>query len=87
MYTFLVSYDINQNLKGRLFVVVVAFFLFLFLFFFLQGDDTLAVTIAPGVTTGELSEFFKRTNVCFKTDVILDKVTYGGVIAPGCHVR
>ena len=56
-------------------------------FFFLQGDDSLAVTIAPGVTTGELSEFFKRTNVCFKTDVILDKVTYGGVIAPGCHVR
>ena len=82
MYTFLVSYDINQNLKGRLFVVVFLFFLF-----FLQGDDTLAVTIAPGVTTGELSEFFKRTNVCFKTDVILDKVTYGGVIAPGCHVR
>lgn len=82
MYTFLVSYDINQNLKGRLFVVVVFFFSF-----FLQGDDTLAVTIAPGVTTGELSEFFKRTNVCFKTDVILDKVTYGGVIAPGCHVR
>lgn len=80
MYTFLVSYDINQNLKGRLFVVVV-------FLFFLQGDDTLAVTIAPGVTTGELSEFFKRTNVCFKTDVILDKVTYGGVIAPGCHVR
>ena len=70
-------------------MLLLIFFLFVCLFFsyFLQGDHSLEVTIAPGVTTGELSEFFKRTNVCFKTDVILDKVTYGGVIAPGCHVR
>lgn len=50
-------------------------------------DGDITVTIVPGVTTGELSKFFKKNNVCLKSDVILDKVTYGGVIATGCHVR
>ncbi|XP_028399847.1 uncharacterized protein LOC114523183 [Dendronephthya gigantea] len=48
-------------------------------------QNPLTITMAPGVTTGELSKFFTENNVCFNTDVILDKVTYGGVIAPGCH--
>ncbi|XP_020631040.1 uncharacterized protein LOC110068020 isoform X1 [Orbicella faveolata] len=48
-------------------------------------DEDITVTIVPGVTTGDLSMFFKKNNVCLKSDVILDKVTYGGVIATGCH--
>ena len=50
-------------------------------------DEDITVTIVPGVTTGDLSAFFKKNNVCLKSNVILDKVTYGGVIATGCHVR
>ena len=50
-------------------------------------DGDITVTIVPGVTTGDLSKFFKKNNVCLKSNVILDKVTYGGVIATGCHVR
>lgn len=49
--------------------------------------EDITVTIVPGVTTGDLSKFFKKNNVCLKSNVILDKVTYGGVIATGCHVR
>lgn len=52
-----------------------------------NADDDITVTIAPGVTTGELSDFFTKNNVCLKSNVILDKVMYGGVIATGCHVR
>lgn len=50
-----------------------------------QENKPITVKIAPGVTTGELSEFFTRNNLCLMSDVILDKVTYGGVIATGCH--
>ncbi|CAB4018459.1 FAD linked oxidase domain-containing [Paramuricea clavata] len=50
-----------------------------------EAANSLTVTIAPGVTTGELSKFFTDNNVCFKTDAILDKATYGGLIAAGCH--
>lgn len=45
------------------------------------------VTIAPGVTTGELMEVFLEEGVCFESDVILMGVTYGGVIPTACHVR
>jgi len=48
-------------------------------------SEPITVTLVPGVTTGELSQFFTKNNVCLKSDVILDKVTYGGVIATGCH--
>ena len=48
--------------------------------------DGKVVTISPGVTTGELMEFFLKYNVCFESDVILATVTYGGVLSGGCHV-
>lgn len=44
------------------------------------------MTIAPGVTTGQLMKFFLDNDVCFKADVILASVTYGGVFSGGCHV-
>ena len=44
------------------------------------------VTIAPGVTTGELMQFFLDNKVCFKADALLASVTYGGVFSGGCHV-
>lgn len=44
------------------------------------------VTIAPGVTTGQLMQFFLDNEVTFKSDVILPSVTYGGVFSGGCHV-
>ena len=50
-------------------------------------DGDITVTVVPGLTTGDLSKFFTKNNVCLKSNVILDKVTYGGVIATGCHVR
>lgn len=45
-----------------------------------------AVTIAPGVTTGQLMQFFLDNNVTFMADVILANATYGGVLSGGCHV-
>lgn len=50
-----------------------------------DGKD--CVTIAPGVTTGELMVEFLNEGKCFNSDVILLGVTYGGVIPTGCHVR
>jgi len=49
-----------------------------------DGDD-ITVTIAPGVSTRELNDFFTKNNLCLMSDCILDKVMYGGVIATGCH--
>jgi len=49
-----------------------------------DGDDV-TVTIAPGVSTGELNDFFTKNNLCLMSDVILNNVMYGGVIATGCH--
>ena len=49
-------------------------------------SDKTEVTIAPGVTTGELMDFFLSERVCFYSDVILMNVTYGGVMSTGCHV-
>ncbi len=46
----------------------------------------MTVTISPGVTTGELMEFFLNNEICFESDVILPTVTYGGVLSGGCHV-
>lgn len=46
-----------------------------------------AVTISPGVTTGELMRFFLDHNICFESDVLLSTVTYGGVLSGGCHVK
>lgn len=46
----------------------------------------MTVTISPGVTTGELMQFFLKEGVCFESDVILPTVTYGGVLCGGCHV-
>ena len=48
--------------------------------------EKMAVTISPGVTTGELMSFFLKHDVCFEADVILPTVTYGGVFSGGCHV-
>ena len=45
------------------------------------------VTISPGVTTGELMNLFMKEKICFKTDVIAQNFTYGGVLANGSHVR
>lgn len=45
-----------------------------------------AVTIVPGVTTGQLMQFFLDNDVTFLSDVILPSVTYGGVFSGGCHV-
>lgn len=44
------------------------------------------VTIVPGVTTGQLMQFFLDNDVTFKSDLILPSVTYGGVFSGGCHV-
>lgn len=44
------------------------------------------VTIVPGVTTGQLMQFFLDNDVTFLSDVILPSVTYGGVFSGGCHV-
>jgi DNA-binding phage protein len=43
------------------------------------------VIISPGVTTGELMKLFMDKKVCFKTDVIAQNFTYGGVLATGSH--
>lgn len=56
------------------------------LVFFYSVEEKTAVTISPGVTTGELMEFFLKHEVCFESDVILPTVTYGGVLSGGCHV-
>ena len=50
------------------------------------SDTTTTVTIAPGVTTGQLMQFFLDNDVTFLADVILPSVTYGGVLSGGCHV-
>ena len=55
-----------------------------------QTDDSgtiTHVTIAPGVTMGELMEVFLDEGVCFESDIVLTGATYGGVIPTGCHVR
>ena len=44
------------------------------------------MTIAPGVTPGELMESFLSERYCFESDVIIGNVTYGGVLSTGCHV-
>ena len=49
------------------------------------GEKT-EVTLSPGVTGGELMEFFLNNDICFESDVILPTVTYGGVLSGGCHV-
>ncbi len=46
----------------------------------------MTVTISPGVTTGELMEFFLNNEICFESDTIISTVTYGGVLSGGCHV-
>lgn len=53
---------------------------------FVPLDNRTLVTISPGVTTGELMQFFLLQGVCFESDVILPTVTYGGVLSGGCHV-
>ena len=45
------------------------------------------VTIAPGVTTGELMKVFLEEGVCFKSDAVFMALTYGGVMTTGCHVK
>ena len=52
-----------------------------------ECDVESTVTIVPGVTTGQLMQFFLANDVCFMADVILSSVTYGGVFSGGCHVR
>ena len=50
------------------------------------------MTISPGVTTGELAAVFLQqgvdddTRCCFLSNVVLGTVTYGGIVATGCHV-
>ena len=58
----------------------------LILIFLSFSIEKTEVTIVPGVTTGELMEFFLKNGVCFESDVILMNVTYGGVQTTGCHV-
>ena len=54
--------------------------------FSLTSGEKTAVILSPGVTTGELMEFFLENDICFESDVILPTVTYGGVMSGGCHV-
>ena len=54
---------------------------------YLFTTDKLEVRISAGVTTGELLKLFLEKNVCFKTNVIAQNFTYGGVLATGSHVR
>ena len=50
------------------------------------------MTVSPGVTTGELAAVFLHqgvdddTRCCFLSNVVLGTVTYGGIVATGCHV-
>ena len=45
------------------------------------------ITISPGTTVNELKQFFFNNNICFESNVIIETVTYGGVVSSGCHVR
>jgi hypothetical protein len=59
--------------------------------------ETRVLQITAGVRTGELMEWFEQEEnyraygwyrpVGLSSDVILDNVRYGGVVANGCHVR
>ena len=44
------------------------------------------ITISPGVIERDLQKFFLENNVCFESDVIINSVTYGGVVSGGSHV-
>ena len=44
------------------------------------------VTISPGVIERHLQHFFIENNICFESDVIINSVTYGGVVSSGSHV-
>ena len=44
------------------------------------------VKISPGVIERDLQHFFIKNNVCFESDVIINSVTYGGVVSSGSHV-
>ena len=44
------------------------------------------LTVMPQVTTGELMEFEVSHGINLPCNVIFESATYGGVVAPICHV-
>ena len=58
-----------------------------YIFFFCIDEKDPKITISPGVTEKKLKGYFLKNNLCFYSDVIVESVTYGGVVSGGSHVR
>ena len=52
----------------------------------LDPDGQRTITVSSGVAMTEIVDFFLKNNVCFESNAILEGVTIGGIVAPGCHV-